>query len=174
MRIAILGAGAWGSGMAAAFGRDHEIALWSRDPARLDEIERTRESAYLPGIALPAAVRVERDAERAASASELVVVATSTAGMHPALMRIRAVRAPSVIWACKGFDAGSGRLPHEIVEEVLPGANRVGALSGPSFALEVARGLPAALTVASRDGAFGSEAPAPLTKPPITINSSIH
>jgi len=173
MRITILGAGAWGSALAIALSRAHAITLWTRDPQRLDEIARTRQSAYLPGIPIPDTVRLEPDAMRAVSDGELVVAATSTAGMLPTLERLAtASRERALLWACKGFDPQSGRLPHELVAQSLPGCKRSGALSGPSFALEVARGLPAALTVASLDADFAASTAAALNGAPLRIYSS--
>ncbi len=173
MRVAILGAGAWGSALAITLSRAHAVTLWTRDSAKLDAIGRTRESAYLKGILLPASIAMQPDATRAARESDLVIVATSTAGMGPALERIAPVSEdPALLWACKGFDPGSGRLPHEIVAQALPRCRRAGALSGPSFALEVARGLPAALTVASLDGDFAASTAAALNHPPLRMYSS--
>ena len=173
MRIAILGAGAWGSALAIALSRAHAITLWTRDPQRLEQIARTRQSTYLPGIPIPGAVRLEPDAMRAVSDGELVIAATSTAGMLPTLERLAtAPRERALLWACKGFDPQSGRLPHELVAQSLPGCKRAGALSGPSFALEVARGLPAALTVASLDADFAASTAAALNGAPLRIYSS--
>jgi glycerol-3-phosphate dehydrogenase (NAD(P)+) len=173
MRIAILGAGAWGSALSIALARAHDVTLWTRDAAQLATLERTRESAYLPGVAIPASVRFEADAARAVTESGLTLVATSTAGMRPTLERLAGVRGePGILWACKGFDPSSGLLPHELIAATLPACKRVGALSGPSFALEVARGLPAALTAASLDDAFASSSAAALNGAPLRVYSS--
>ena len=169
MRIAILGAGAWGSALAVALSRSHSVVLWTRDPARLDAIARAKESPYLPGIALPPGVLFEADAPAAIAACELAIVATSTAGLDPVLSGLPAPAA--LVWVCKGFDPETGRLPHEIVASRFA-ATRAGALSGPSFALEVARGLPAALTVASRDEAFAASTASALNGAPLRVYSS--
>ena len=158
MRIAILGAGAWGSALAVALSRGHTLSLWDRTPAVLEAIAVSRQSTYLPGIRIPESVALDTDIARAARTSDLVLVATSTAGLRPTLKRIADLPVASLLWACKGFDGPSGTLPHEIVADVLPRCRRAGALSGPSFALEVAQGLPVALTIASSDGAFAAEA----------------
>ena len=173
MRITILGAGAWGSALAIALSRAHAITLWTRDPQRLEQIARTRQSAYLPGVPIPDTVGLEPDAVLAVSDGELVIAATSTAGMRPTLERLAtASRERALLWACKGFDPQSGRLPHELVAQALPRCQRAGALSGPSFALEVARGLPAALTVASLDADFAASTAAALNGAPLRIYSS--
>ena len=173
MRLAILGAGAWGSSLAITLARAHEVVLWTRDASALARIERTRESEYLPGIALPASVALQSEAPRAVRESELAIVATSTAGMASALERIApGAGNASLLWACKGFDPQTGRLPHEIVAAVLPACRRAGAMSGPSFAIEVASGLPAALTIASGDGDFAASVAGALNHPPLRMYSS--
>ena len=173
MRIAILGAGAWGSALAIALSRAHEVTLWARERARIDELARTRESTYLPGLPIPATVRFEPDAARAAAQCDLVMIATSTAGMLPTLERLHGLPGDrGILWACKGFDPASGLLPHELIASALPACRRVGAFSGPSFALEVARGLPAALVVASLDGQFASAAATTLNGAPLRVYSS--
>src|SRR5687767_5953323 len=173
MRLAILGAGAWGSALAVTLSRAHDVILWTRDPQALEALARSRRSAYLPGIELPSRVGFEADAATAARSAELVLVATSTSGLQPTLERLAAaVPDPALVWACKGFEAASGRLPHAIVADTLPRCRRAGALSGPSFALEVARGLPVALTVASQEAAFAEEVAAALNGPPVRVYSS--
>ncbi len=124
-------------------------------------------------IAIPAAVTFTDDLSEAARACELVVVATPTHGLRQSLEGLAAHARPTpLLWACKGFELETSRLPHEIVAEVLPRWREVGALSGPSFAAEVARGLPAALTVASRDASFARRAAAALHHAPLRIYSS--
>jgi glycerol-3-phosphate dehydrogenase (NAD(P)+) len=173
MRLAILGAGAWGSSLAVTLSRAHAVTLWSRETRSLEVLQRTRESSYLRGIRLPESVSFEPDALKAAGACDLAIVATSTQGMAPTLERVASLGdRVALLWACKGFDPESGRLPHEIVAQALPGCRRMGALSGPSFALEVARGLPAALTIASNDADFAASTAAALNHPPLRIYSS--
>jgi glycerol-3-phosphate dehydrogenase (NAD(P)+) len=159
MRIAVLGAGAWGTSIASVLGARLEVTLWARDAGQAQEIASTRRNErYLPGIALPAAVVVSSDLSKTVSEARLVLAATPVAGLRELLGKIRSVT--SLVWLCKGFEEGSGALPHQIAAEVLGEASRCGALSGPSFAEEVARGLPCALTLASRDTAFAREAAA--------------
>lgn len=173
MRLAILGAGAWGSALATSLGAGHEVALWTRNRGDCELLARTRVSRYLPQVALAPAVRVEPDLARALESADTVIVATATAGLRETLARAGAARAiPQLLWACKGFEAESRALPHEVVAVALPGAARVGALSGPSFALEVARGQPTALVLASRDAAFASATAAALNSPRLRVYSS--
>src|SRR6266581_3895328 len=159
MRIAVLGAGAWGTSIASVLGARLEVTLWARDAAQARAIEQTRRNErYLPGIPVPASVVVSSDLSKTVAGAQLVLAATPVAGLRELLGKIRSVT--SLVWLCKGFEEGSGALPHQIAAEVLGEAARCGALSGPSFADEVARGLPCALTLASRDAAFAREAAA--------------
>jgi glycerol-3-phosphate dehydrogenase (NAD(P)+) len=173
LKIAILGAGAWGSALATAFGGHHEVTLWTRSRGDCESLAATRVSRYLPEVRLPDAVRVEPDLAAAAKGAGCVLVATSTAGLRPTLASLAsAAPSPDLLWACKGFETSSGALPHQVVAESLPGARRSAALSGPSFALEVARGQPTAVVLASRDGAFASESAAALNSPRLRLYSS--
>ena len=113
---------------------------------------------YLPGVDLPDALHIAGDFEAAVDHARggLIVIATPMSGLGEMLGRLPA-GTPGVLWLCKGFQDGTGRLGHEVAQAVSPCA-RVGVLSGPSFALEVARGQPTALVAASTDPALCSEA----------------
>lgn len=163
MRISVLGAGAWGTALAASLAGRHDTRLWARDAALAEAIKADgRNERYLPGIALPASLSCTpalADALAHASASAeggLVVIATPMAGLREMLVQA-ATAGVGIWWLCKGFEAGTGRLGHEIAREVAPNA-RVGVLSGPSFAMEVARGQPTALVAASLDEALREQA----------------
>lgn len=173
MKLAILGAGAWGSALATSFSGHHEVALWTRNRGDCEELARTRASRYLPQVPLAPTVRVEPDLARALESAETVIVATATAGLRDTLLAASAAGpVPQLLWACKGFETSSRALPHEVVSRVLPGAGRVGALSGPSFALEVALGQPTALVLAARDSAFASATAAALNSSRLRVYSS--
>lgn len=156
MRLAILGAGAWGTALAIALSARHDVALWARDPALAAAMRAAGENlTYLPGRALPPVLRIEPDLDAAVGGTDLVLVATPLAGLRETLRRLRAAApAAPLLWACKGLERGSRCLPHQIVAEELGPAARCGALTGPSFADEVARGLPTAVTLAAADAAF--------------------
>lgn len=159
MKITVLGAGAWGTAIACAAAARHAVCLWARDPAQATRLRETRcNERYLPGIALPASLSISSELSAALAHAEggLLVIATPTAALRAMARAARehGSRAP-VTWLCKGFERESGDLPHQMVaaelgEDFL--RNRAGPLSGPSFALEVARGLPTALTVAGSPG----------------------
>lgn len=159
MRIAILGGGAWGTALAIAFAARHEVVLWSRNAEDAMEMSSRRENhRYLPACPFPAALQIGFDFKTALDGAGLAILAAPLAGLRSLLEQIRSV-APTTpfIWACKGLEAGSGLLPHQVVAEVLGGDPRCGALTGPSFALEVARGLPTAITLAATHVDFAEE-----------------
>jgi glycerol-3-phosphate dehydrogenase (NAD(P)+) len=173
MKIAVLGAGAWGSALAVSLCQAHEVRLWARRPAACAEIARRRASPYLPDAAFPDALRIESDLAAALRWSDLAIVASSTAGLRETATAIAAIRPDaSLLWACKGFETETRLLPHQILAQSLPAAARVGALSGPSFALEVARGQPTALVLASHDAPFAESATAALNSARLRIYSS--
>ena len=153
-RVAVLGAGAWGTAIAGVLAARLDVALWARDPAQAEAIARTRRNErYLPGVELPAALGVTADLRSAVSGARLLLAATPVAGLRELAGKIPA-ESP-LVWLCKGFEEGTGLLPHQLVSQ-----KRCGALSGPSFAAEVARGLPCALTLASRANPASREAAA--------------
>jgi glycerol-3-phosphate dehydrogenase (NAD(P)+) len=156
MKIAVMGAGAWGTAIAINLAARHEVSLWMRSPALCAEIRAQRTNArYLPGFALPASLAVEHDESAAASRARLVLVAVTTAGLRETLERLKAVHCTApVVWLCKGFEPQRAMLPHQVYADVMRPDSPHGVLSGPSFAQEVARGLPTALTLASPDSNF--------------------
>ncbi len=158
--LTILGAGAWGTALAIQLAKRLPVCLWARDPQQALAISEQGENvAYLPGWALPSTLQVTSDFEAALRHAQggLLIVATPMAGLAETLARIQ--QSPQggdgfrVLWLCKGFQEGTGALGHEVAQSVAPGL-RVGVLSGPSFAQEVARGQPTALVVASSDAAL--------------------
>ncbi len=172
MKIAVLGAGAWGTALAISFSDRHAVSLWGRDTARMEGLARDRcNQRYLPGVVFPDPIKIELRIADASSNADLILIATSTDGLAETVRQTRATQAP-ILWACKGFDRETGNLPHETVTELMPPDARFGALSGPSFALEVARGLPCALTLAANDAAFAQHTASELNGPALRIYSS--
>jgi glycerol-3-phosphate dehydrogenase (NAD(P)+) len=160
LKIAVIGAGAWGTALAISASREgtgHAIQLWSRDPDAAKELQAHRSNErYLPGVMFPAALQCVSTpvSELAAWAQghDLVVVGTPMSALRGMLQTLKDVQVP-VAWLCKGFEAGSqdiasGAMPHEVCQQVAPHL-KAGALSGPSFALEVANAQPTALVAAS-------------------------
>jgi glycerol-3-phosphate dehydrogenase (NAD(P)+) len=166
VRIAIVGAGAWGTALAIALAQRHAVTLWARTAAARAALRATRCSAYLPDAALPEEVALADDASAAIRAAEVILIATPTAGLRAAVGMVAASGAGRpVVWVCKGFEASTGKLPHEVVGEVLGPEAPMAALSGPSFAAEVARGLPTAVTLAARESALARELASALHQP---------
>jgi glycerol-3-phosphate dehydrogenase (NAD(P)+) len=154
MKLALLGAGAWGTALAVQAAPRHAVLLWARDAAHARAIDAARENIrYLPGVALPSSLTVtaDRDAALRHAAGGLIVIATPMAGLREQLAALP--EGASVLWLSKGFEAGSGALGHEIAAQLRADAP-AGVLSGPSFAEEVARGQPTALVAASSDAAL--------------------
>ncbi len=163
MKILVIGAGAWGTALAVSAAQNadksHAVALWARNPAHAQAMALARENTrYLPGVALPPNLEIGThsaqplsDLDDLVQRSQLVVIATPVAGLRAVLGEIRNCRMP-VAWLCKGFEPANGSapgaLPHEIQIQAAPNL-KGGALSGPSFALEVARGQPTALVASS-------------------------
>ncbi|MBI3480154.1 MAG: NAD(P)-dependent glycerol-3-phosphate dehydrogenase [Nitrosomonadales bacterium] len=165
MNITVLGAGAWGTALAISLSASHRVTLWARDVEQIEAMRGTRENKhYLPDIALPPNLELSSNFPVACSGAELVIIAVPTAALRSILLQLVQPPRPavggrlSVLWLCKGFEAESAKLPHQVVAEVLPEGCQYGVLSGPSFAQEVARGFPTALTLASADEEFARSA----------------
>ncbi len=162
MRIAVLGAGAWGTALALHASARNRVMLWARDAAQVQAMRAgMRNERYLPEVALHADLTLtdRRDDAIAFAHGGLLVVATPMAGLREQLAALPAQQA--VLWLCKGFEPASGALGHEIARE-LRRSGACGVLSGPSFALEVARGQPTALVAASSDADLVAQAVAAL------------
>jgi glycerol-3-phosphate dehydrogenase (NAD(P)+) len=161
-RIAVFGAGAWGTALAIHAARlGHPTLLWARDPARATALAAARENArLLPGATFPSALRVTADPAEAARA-DLALLAVPTQPLRAVLARLPA-SLPPLLLCCKGLETGTALLPLEVLAEARPG-HPAGILSGPNFAHEVAAGLPAASVVASADARLRAEAQALLS-----------
>jgi glycerol-3-phosphate dehydrogenase (NAD(P)+) len=156
VKIVVIGAGAWGTALAIAFAARHEVTLWSREDDVAADLREHRENRrFFPGYRLPDTLSVGDGFAGTVATAELLLVATPIAGLRPTLEELKrsGCHVP-LLWVCKGFEAGSGKLPHEVVAEVLGPDALCGALSGPSFAEEVAEGQPTAVALAATDPEF--------------------
>ncbi len=178
MKIAILGAGAWGTALAIALSHDqgaepspHQVTLWARDAKWLESAERTRSNErYLPGIAFPASLRLSaKPLDEWMASEDLLVIATPMAALRGMLETVASLCSDvPVVWLCKGFEAPKsqgqglerahpsiplGLMAHEVLLQAAPHLV-AGVLSGPSFAREVALGQPTALVAASPNPAL--------------------
>ena len=159
MNITVIGAGAWGTALAISFSAQHNVTLWARDAEQLADIRATRlNQRYLPNVPLPENLALSADFSAALTGAELLVVAVPTSAFRSTLQRVVQSGLCSsecgVVWLCKGFEAGTSLMPHQVAGQVLPPCMPCGVLSGPSFAQEVAQGLPTALVLASGDEDF--------------------
>lgn len=159
MNITVVAAGAWGTALAIAFSRKHAVTLWTREEDVTQTMLTERENKhFFPGHRLPDELIVGTDFTSSVSKAELLVFATPLIGFRPTLRLLReADQVKPLIWVCKGMEAESAKLPHQIVAEELGESALCGALTGPSFAEEVANGLPTAITLAANDAEFASQ-----------------
>lgn len=158
MHISVYGAGSWGTALAIVLARQgRPVTLWARQAQYAHLMQSQRENhARLPGFLLPEAVSVIADFEAAAQA-DWHIIATPMSALRETARRLSGYQPQRVLWLCKGLEADSESLPHQVLQQVLPGVT-CGALSGPSFAQEAAQGLPFALVCASENVAFARHA----------------
>jgi glycerol-3-phosphate dehydrogenase (NAD(P)+) len=156
--VAVLGAGSWGTALAIQLARaGGETLLWGRDTGSLEALQRTRANErYLPDSRLPDELELDADLARVAGRAEIVLLAVPSHAIRALLAAVAPLvrRATPIAWASKGLEHPHGKLLHEVASEVLGEDWPVAVLSGPTFAREVARGLPTAITIASTDDAF--------------------
>jgi glycerol-3-phosphate dehydrogenase (NAD(P)+) len=156
MSVTVLGAGAWGTALAIRLASHTPIVLWTRSAEHAQNMAQARvNQRYLPGHVFPAGLTASADLASAVTAASLLVVAVPSNGFRSLAETLRqsGVATP-IVWLCKGLETGSQKLPHAVLAEAWPDHPPAAVLSGPSFAQEVARGLPAAMTVASPDADF--------------------
>jgi glycerol-3-phosphate dehydrogenase (NAD(P)+) len=161
LNIAVLGAGSWGTALAALMARHgHSVVLWGRDAQAAAAIDQRQENPrYLPGIPLPDTLRATTDLAAALHDADLVLVVVPSHAFTDTLHLLAPLRpaAAGVAWATKGFEPGSGRFLHEVAEDIFGPAVPLAVVTGPSFAKEVAQGLPTALTVHGNDPDFAQQ-----------------
>ena len=183
MKILVIGAGAFGTALAIGTANNpkgHQTSLWSRSPEHQSLLQSQRENTrYLPGIALPPSLNVLQcdsvELSTQLAQQDLVIIATPMAGLRGVLGGLADLKVP-VAWLCKGFElaqspSGSGLMGHEIQAQVAPHLH-AGVLSGPSFALEVARGQPTALVAASKHEAVRQALVAAFHSPLLRVYAS--
>lgn len=164
MKITVLGAGAWGTALALQLSRRHVVALWTRNHEHLAVMRKERANhQYLGDFAFGDNMLLEDDLGAALKGADLILSVVPTAGFRSMLKEIKKLgcKAP-VIWASKGLEGATAELPHEVASEELGNGQSWGVLSGPSFAAELVRGLPTAVTLAASDEFFARDAGAML------------
>lgn len=165
--VAVLGGGAWGTALALVAQRaGHEVQLWARDPETVAAMGRGENLRYLPGLAFSESIGASVDLAQVLGGAGCVLAVTPAQALRETLTRAASdmpSRIPLVLCA-KGIERGTGKLLSEIAGEILPG-NPVAALSGPSFAIDVARGLPTAVAIAARDEGLAADLAQQLSNP---------
>jgi glycerol-3-phosphate dehydrogenase (NAD(P)+) len=158
LTIAVLGAGSWGTALAAQLARNgHATTLWGRDAGQVEAMASSHcNTRYLPGIELPSQLTFSSEIESCIRSAELILAVVPSHAFPELLAAIspHCSNARGVAWATKGFELGSGRFLHEVAAGALPARMPLAVVTGPSFAKEVAQGLPTAVTVHSEEGGF--------------------
>lgn len=174
MKLALLGAGAWGTALAISLARSHEVVLWTRNAECARKLRDTRmNSRYLPGYPLPIEIRIDDSLAHAIAAVDVIIAVVPTASLREITQQItRENSAAPIVIASKGFETGTGKLPYEVCAETLAPDAMLGVLSGPSFAQEVAKGLPAALTLAAFNENFATDTARELNSSRLRVYSS--
>lgn len=154
-KIAVIGAGSWGTALALQFARaGADVSLWARNPEHAAAIAAARcNAAYLPDSEIPDSIAVTADLAAAVAGCEDILVVVPSHSFRAMLTLLAEVDTSQAkfAWATKGFELETGLLPHQVAQDVLGREVATAVVSGPTFAAEVAAGLPSALTVASRD-----------------------
>ena len=159
--LGIVGAGSWGTALAILFSRNgREVWLWSVDRSELEPLPKDRENKrFLPGARFPDGIKIDFELKDVVAAADDLLVVVPSHGFRKTLELIAACKPKKLrlAWATKGFEMESGKLLHEVAREVLGERTPFAVLSGPTFAKEVAKGMPTAVTVASNDKGFGAD-----------------
>ena len=156
MNLTVIAAGAWGTALAITFSARHQVTLWTREEDVTRDMQAHRENRrFLPGFSFPDGLKIAADFKSAVRAADLLIIAAPLVGFRPTLRALReAGEVKPLLWVCKGLEAETALLPHQVVAQELGADVLCGVLTGPSFAEEVAKGLPLAITLASKDGDF--------------------
>lgn len=159
-KIAVLGAGAWGTALAMHISNRHQVSLWARNSGHVSGMRKSRANPlYLGDFKFHDNLQVEDDLGFAIKGADLILSVVPTAGFRQILKDIVSLKSTQpIVWAHKGLEPQTAKLPHEVAQEELGVNQHWGALSGPSFAAELVRGLPTAVTLAANDAAFALQA----------------
>lgn len=159
-KISVYGAGSWGTALAFQLARNGtEVLLWDRFPEQAEKLNKERENTqFLPGIPFPENIQCTADLQQAIDHASHQLIVVPSEGFRGLLQRLAPLLSPEhkICWATKGIEVGSGKLLHQIAQEEVP-SHAIGVVSGPTFALEVAKGLPTAMTAAASDPGFAQD-----------------
>lgn len=158
--VAVLGAGSWGTALAMQIARcGHRAILWGRDSGRIDAMRASRSNEpFLPGLVFPQGVEPEADLQRAVGSCDELIVAVPSQAFTDLVESLSALmgEGQGLSWACKGLEPGSGHFLHTAARHILGDTAPLAVITGPSFAIEVARNLPTAVTVAATDDSYAA------------------
>ena len=153
--ITVLGAGSWGTALAILLAKNgHDVLLWGRNKEKIAAMQSAGENTYfLPGIAFPETLNLTSDLQQAVLQSDDILVVVPSHAFRDTLLHISTIKPAiqGISWATKGLEPGTHQLLHQVVDELFPNLSRKAVISGPTFAAEVAMGLPTAVTIASND-----------------------
>lgn len=159
--ITILGAGSWGTALAILLAKNgHRVLLWGRSKEKMNTMQQAGENSFfLPGIAFPESLNVTSDLEYAVLQSEELLVVVPSHAFRDTLSKVKAIKPQihRISWATKGLEPKTHQLLHNVVDDVFQEITQQAVISGPTFAKEVAKGLPTAMTVAANDIVYAQE-----------------
>ncbi len=159
--ITVLGAGSWGTALAILLARNGwPTLLWGNEAPHMAQLQRERCNAqYLPDNPFPDTLQISASLDSAITAAEVILLAVPSHALRIVLQQLAGLLRPGqrLAWATKGLESGSGKLPHQVVNEALGTDIETAVVSGPTFAREVAAGLPTAVTVASASASFSNQ-----------------
>lgn len=159
--MTVIGAGSYGTALAITLARNsHQVVLWGHDPKHIHKLEQERSNqAFLPGVSFPDSLSLETDLKRAVEASLNILIVVPSHVFGDVLKQIQPYLLPGsrIIWATKGLERDTGRLLQDVAREVLGNEIPLAVLSGPTFAKELAAGMPTAISIAATDSQFGDE-----------------
>ncbi len=164
MKISVLGAGAWGTALAMHIAKRHRVTLWARDASHISGMQKARSNPkYLGDFNFPKKLELEDNLSKAILDSDFILSVVPTSAFRQMLKDIKEINSNTpIIWANKGLEEGTANLPHEVAFDVFgnPDVSRreLAVISGPSFAAELVRGLPTAVTLASTNEKIAQEA----------------
>ena len=164
MKISVLGAGAWGTALAMHIAKRHHVTLWARDASHISGMKKARSNPkYLGDFNFPKQLELEDNLSIAINNSDFILSVVPTSAFRQMLLDIKKIKSNApIMWANKGLEEGTAKLPHEVILDVLgnPELSRrdFGVISGPSFAAELVRGLPTAVTLATTNEKLAQEA----------------
>jgi glycerol-3-phosphate dehydrogenase (NAD(P)+) len=159
-KVAVLGAGAWGTALAMHISQQHDVTLWARNAGHVSGMRKARANPlYLGDFRFNDRLQVEDNLAAAIDGADMILSVVPTAGFRPILKDLLQLNATQpIIWAHKGLEPQTAKLPFEVAQEELGHERHWGALSGPSFAAELVRGLPTAVTLAANHADFAQHA----------------